>query len=116
MEPTAPTEREQAIEILEPLPVVTDATLRITATRIMLGLFAFSVAATFGIIFGYGRGYLKYPEWFLKWLERPRLERLLRFWATSSSICSRKPLKTKGKNRLTEGPWKLDYTHVVMTL
>ncbi len=68
MEPTAPTEREQAIEILEPLPVVTDATLRITATRIMLGLFAFSVAATFGIIFGYGRGYLKYPEWFLKWL------------------------------------------------
>ena len=26
------------------------------------------MAATFGIIFGYGRGYLKYPEWFLKWL------------------------------------------------
>ncbi len=68
METKAHTEREQAIEILEPLPVVTDATLRITATKIMLGLFALSVAATFAIIFGYGLGYLKYPEWFLKWL------------------------------------------------
>ena len=68
MEPKAHTEREQAIEILEPLPVVTDATLRITATKIMLGLFAFSVVATFAIIFGYGRRYLVYPEWFLKWL------------------------------------------------
>ncbi|MFZ0814762.1 MAG: hypothetical protein WAM78_04545 [Candidatus Sulfotelmatobacter sp.] len=68
MELNAHSDREQALEILEPVSVVTDATLRMTATRIMLGLFAFSVVATFGIIFLYGSGYLKYPEWFLKWL------------------------------------------------
>jgi len=68
MENKAHTAREQDIEILQPSSVATDATLRGTATRIMLALFAFSVVATFAIIVGYGLGYLKYPEWFLKWL------------------------------------------------
>jgi len=37
MELNAHSDREQALEILEPVSVVTDATLRMTATRIMLG-------------------------------------------------------------------------------
>ena len=64
---TAPA-RDQAIEILEPAPIVMDATLRVTTTKFMLGLFAFSVVATFGIIVFVGIGYLRYPDWFLKWL------------------------------------------------
>ena len=68
MEHKPSTEREQDIEILEPAPIVTDATLRMTATKIMLGLFSFSVVATFGIIVGYGTGFLRYPDWFLRWM------------------------------------------------
>jgi hypothetical protein len=64
VEPKACIEKE----ILDPAPIVSETTLRVTATRIMLALFASSVGATFAIILGYGLGYLKYPDWFLKWL------------------------------------------------
>jgi hypothetical protein len=59
---------EQDFEVLEPKQVFSDATLRNTAAKIMLGLFAFSVVATFAIIILYGLGYLNLPGWLLKTL------------------------------------------------
>lgn len=64
--PVAP--RDQAIEILEPVQIVTDASLRATATWFMLGLFGLSVVTTFAIIVFKGMGYLNYPDAFLNWL------------------------------------------------
>jgi hypothetical protein len=103
MEPKPSTQRDVAIEILEPVQVVTDASLRMTATKIMLGLFAFSVAATFAIIFGYGRGYLKYPEWFLKWLGAATIGEIATFLGYILKYLFPQPIKNKRKKALDKG-------------
>jgi len=59
-------EKDQGIEILQPMEVVADAKLRGTAAKVMLGLFAFSVLATFAAIFGSGLGYFNFKDWLLK--------------------------------------------------
>ena len=97
MEPKPAAQREVAIEILEPVAVITDATLRITATKIMLGLFACSVAATFAIIVGYGRGYLKYPEWFLKWLGAATIGEIATFLGYILKYLFQQPAKIRKK-------------------